>query len=77
MGSLRNLKCPGCGREMEKGYIFSTREIAWTEDGKSRIVPGLYQHETLVNSLGFKVEKAEACRCEECRIVLFEYDERP
>ena len=76
MESLENGKCPGCGREMKKGYIFSTREIAWTVDSKSRLIPWLYQHETLVNSLGYKVEKVAACRCENCCIVLFEYDDR-
>jgi uncharacterized Zn finger protein (UPF0148 family) len=75
MGRLDNLSCPICGREIERGYIFSTREIAWTEDGKSRLIPSLYPHETLVHSLGLKVEKATAYRCDQCRIVLFQYDD--
>lgn len=73
MENLDNVDCPICGRKMTRGYIYSSREIAWTEDGKGRLIPGIYHHETLINSLGFKVEKMPACRCDDCGIVIFEY----
>jgi hypothetical protein len=76
VGKLKNVSCPGCGRDMEMGHIFSSREIAWTKDGKSRIAPGLYESETLIGgSWGVKVKKKVAYRCEDCNIVLFEYEQ--
>jgi len=74
MGKLEKVSCPGCGRDMEKGYIFSPRQIGWTKDSKSRIAPGFSYYETLVGSPIFKVKKEVAYRCKECKIALFEYD---
>lgn len=72
---LDKVKCPSCGLEMETGYIFSSREIAWTNDGKNRLVPGLYEYETLLDpSFSLTVRKEAAFRCKECNIVLFEYN---
>ncbi|MEG0775086.1 PF20097 family protein [Clostridium sp.] len=72
---LKNVNCPSCGIEMEKGYIYSPAEISWSKDGKPRFFPGLAEYDTLVDAnFGLKVRKEEAFRCKECNLVLFEYN---
>ena len=55
------MKCPVCGKEMILGNIQSDREVMWLEDDKKpkRITTKLFLH-----------SKANAERCEECRIVV-------
>lgn len=75
MRMLDKLYCPKCGEEMKKGYIYSPRQIIWTEKGKSKIFDYDFDSETLVGVSVFKWKKVAAYRCKDCKIATFEYDE--
>ena len=65
-------KCPVCGEKMEKGYVASPiPAINWSKEkkdwnlwGSENLIRGKYQ---LGNAC------AEAYRCPNCRIVIFNY----
>lgn len=69
--------CPKCNKEMRKGYLFSSKDGAFSFADE---VPGVFTNAKTVK--GF-VEitplkashrtKVEACICENCMIVEFEY----
>ncbi len=71
MRRLEKLDCPLCGREMKEGYVFSPRQILWTENEKNKVIEN--QSEMLVGVPMWKSKKVAAYRCEECGIVTFEY----
>lgn len=57
------MKCPKCGKELLKGEVRSRREIEWFDaDNKKGI---------RVSSKLFAISKAEAERCEDCKIIVF------
>ncbi len=57
--------CPKCNKEMRKGYLFSSKDGAFSFAAKGfvEITPLKASHRT----------KVEAFICENCRIVEFEY----
>lgn len=72
MKKLNNASCPKCEQQMKNGYVYSTRQIFWSTDGKSRIFD--FQGETLVELPLLKSKKVPAYRCEDCKIVIFQYE---
>lgn len=71
------MMCPKCGKEMRKGYLFSSRDGAFSFADK---VPSAL--ENAKNADGFvkltelKVggrTSVEACCCEACRLVAISY----
>ena len=56
--------CPKCNKEMRKGYLFSSKDGAFSFADE---VPGVFTNAKTAK--GF----VEACICENCRIVEFEY----
>ncbi len=74
MRRLEKLDCPQCGKEMKKGYVFSPRQILWTENEKNKVIE--YQNEMLVGVPMWKSKKVPAHRCAACGIVTFEYEPR-
>ena len=71
------MKCSKCGKEMRKGYFFSSKDGAFSFANE---VPGVF--ENAKNTDGFvKITelkpshrtKIEASICEECRKVVFDY----
>ena len=71
------MNCPKCGKEMKQGYLFSTKDGAfsfasevpgWMKNAKNaegfiKITPMKLNHRTSV----------EAYCCEDCKLVQFEY----
>ena len=71
------MNCPKCGKEMKKGYLFSTKDGAFSFADE---VPGMTK--SAKNAAGFieitplKLNhrvSVEAYCCETCKLVQFEY----
>ena len=71
------MKCLKCGREMRKGYLFATKDGAFSFAYR---VPGVF--ENAKNAEGFteitplvagQRTHLEAYCCGECRVVVFRY----
>lgn len=69
--------CPKCNKEMRKGYLFSSKDGAFSFADE---VPGVFTNartaKEFVEITSLKAShrtKVEACMCENCRIVEFEY----
>ena len=69
--------CPKCNKEMRKGYLFSSKDGAFSFADE---VPGVFTNaktaKGFVEITSLKAShrtKVEACICENCRIVEFEY----
>jgi len=71
MSMVPQMKCPKCGAAMEEGYVFSTGHvICWTKYKSGY----LKKYDTLLRGF-LKAPKTEAYRCQNCKIVLFSYEE--
>ena len=71
------MMCPKCGKEMKKGYLFSSKDGAFSFANE---VPGTLENaknaEGFVKLTGLKIggrTSAAACCCDECRIILLSY----
>lgn len=69
--------CPKCGKEMKQGYLFGSKDGAFSFAKK---VPGAFENarnaEGFVEITALKAghrTRVEASCCEECRMVVFEY----
>ena len=71
------MNCPKCGVEMKEGYLFATKDGAFSFANE---VPGMMKNAK--NAEGFiEITPAklnhrvsiEACCCEACRLVQFQY----
>ena len=71
------MKCSNCGKEMRKGYLFSSKDGAFSFANE---VPGVF--ENAKNAEGFvKITELKpshrtrvaASICEECKTVIFKY----
>lgn len=72
MRTLFNATCPQCGKEMKSGYVYSPRQILWADDDRKQVFGG---DDTLIGiSMSFFHKKVPAYRCEDCKIVTFQYD---
>ncbi len=71
------MNCPICGKEMKEGYLFTTKDGAFSFADE---VPGLMTNAKTVEGFveitpikaGHRVH-IEACCCEACRLVQFRY----
>ena len=71
------MNCPKCGKEMKKGYLFATKDGAFSF---AKEVPGMLSNaknaegfiEITPKKLNHRVS-IEACCCEACRLVQFQY----
>ena len=73
------MMCPKCGKEMEKGYLFSSKDGALSFANE---VPGALENaqkaEGFVKLTGLKVggrTNVEACHCDMCRMIIISYGE--
>ena len=71
------MMCPKCGKEMKKGYLFSSKDGAFSFANE---VPGTLENaknaEGFVKLTGLKIggrTSAEACCSDACRIILLSY----
>lgn len=69
--------CPKCGKEMRKGYLFSSKDGAFSFANE---VPGALENakhaEGFVKLTGLKVggrTSVPACCCDACRVVILQY----
>lgn len=67
------MKCPYCGKEMEKGFIHDGNHIRWYPEGMD--VFGFYPEEdgaVRLNATGglMTAAKAESWYCADCRMVI-------
>ena len=69
--------CPKCGKEMRKGYLFSSKDGAFSFANE---VPGALENAKNANGFvkptGLKVggrTSVEACCCDACRTIMIQY----
>ena len=69
--------CPKCGKEMKQGYLFASKDGAFSFAEK---VPGAFENargaEGFVQVTGLKAGRrtsVAACCCENCRLVVLKY----
>ena len=74
------MKCPYCGREMEKGLIESRHEINWKKRERRSFFGNadFYKGSVVLSELSFiKGSAVVAWLCRECKKVVIDYaDER-
>ena len=73
------MMCPKCGKEMEKGWLFSSKDGAFSFANR---VPGALGNakkaEGFVKLTEMKVggrTSISACRCDVCRMIIIQYGE--
>ena len=67
------MKCPYCGKDMEKGYIMSNGTIiGWTKEKPSALMA---DSEIWIARTVFSIPYNEAYHCPDCRIVATQYSE--
>ena len=71
------MNCPKCGNEMRKGYVFCSKDGAFSFANE---VPGAFENakstDGFVMLTGLKVggrTSIAACCCDACRIILIHY----
>ena len=71
------MMCPKCGKEMKQGYLFASKDGAFSFAEK---VPGVFENarsaEGFVQITQLKAghrTNVAACCCENCRMVVLEY----
>ena len=71
------MKCPKCGREMREGYLFCSKDGAFSFANE---VPGVFENARSADGFVKITEltpshrtRVKATICEECRVVLFQY----
>lgn len=72
------MKCPFCGKEMEKGVVQSTREFYFTME-PSKYSSVLLNLDTDVRLSGGSILKLPTCtafRCRDCKKVILDYAEK-
>ena len=71
------MKCPYCGKEMEKGLIQSPNEIAWLKGEKRKLFTKASFHADSVLLSEFSALKGSAVaayNCNECKKIVINYD---
>ena len=71
------MMCPKCGKEMKQGYLFASKDGAFSFAGK---VPGAFENAHCAEGFvqitalrpGRRTSVAAGC-CETCRVVVLEY----
>ncbi len=71
--------CPKCGKEMKKGYLFSSKDGALSFANE---VPGALENaknaDGFVKLTGLRAggrTSVEACHCDVCRMIIISYGE--
>lgn len=68
------MKCPDCGKEMEKGVVQSTRDFYFTtEPSKYLSVPNLDTDVRLSGGGILKLPTCTAFHCRNCKKVILDY----
>lgn len=73
------MKCPYCGKEMEKGLIQSPQEIAWLKGEKRPLLGRAKFHEGSLVLSELSILKGSAVTaylCRDCQKVIIDYSEK-
>lgn len=73
------MKCPKCGKEMREGYLFSSKDGAFSFANE---VPGVFENAKKADGFvkitelrpSHRTRVAASC-CEACKMIVFEYGE--
>ncbi len=72
------MKCPNCGTEMRKGYLFGSKDGAFSF---ANTVPSALEPaknaDGFVKLTGLKIggrTSLAACCCDDCRLILLQYE---
>lgn len=74
----KNMKCPYCDNEMEKGLIQSPQEIAWLKGEKKHTLARANFHEgsVVLSELSFaKGSAVVSYLCRKCKKVIIDYSD--
>ena len=71
------MKCPYCGKEMDKGFFNSAKwDYTWTPEGKKphfwRNHPKEYE---VILKKGWAILQLTAYRCANCRVIIINEDD--
>ena len=72
------MKCPYCGKEMEKGLIHGRNEINWIKGEKRRIFASseIHNDAVVLSELSFmKGSAVVAYNCKDCKKILIDYSD--
>lgn len=72
------MNCPYCNKEMEKGLIQSSQEIAWIKGDKRKLFAKAEFHENAVALSEFSFWKGSAVvayHCADCHKVIVDYSD--
>lgn len=65
------MKCPGCGKEMRRGYLNTKGLVIWSENEEKLSIFSFKGEITLIDA--FEVNKPPAYLCEDCKTVVTTY----
>ena len=68
------MKCPYCGKEMERGYLYGGNRIIWTQD-EIRFTALAGERDIQLAGWGFFGSRIPAETCKGCHKVIVDYEE--
>lgn len=66
--------CPWCGREMEEGFLQSSRKVIFSEEVKDTLVLALREGDVTLTKHFWSTPRAPARHCARCKRVVVEYE---
>ena len=79
VNNKKSVLCPKCGKEMRKGYLFSSKDGAFSFANEvPRALENAKNVKGFVPLTALKVggrTSMEACLCEACRMIILQYGE--
>jgi len=64
------MKCPYCGKDMEKGNIFNRLQVKWQDESSI-----LFPKTVNLSEMGLLGGKAVSWLCEDCKKVIVDYSD--
>ena len=69
------MKCPWCGKEMDKGFVQSARPVIWSPDKKKLFFSATTSDDFTISKGYWNGCFAEAYHCPKCKKVVISTDE--
>ncbi|MBR5805773.1 MAG: hypothetical protein IKY30_03245 [Oscillospiraceae bacterium] len=64
------MKCPYCGKDMEKGIIYNKLQVKWQDESSI-----LFPKTVNLSEMGLLGGKAVSWLCEDCKKVIIDYSD--
>ena len=69
------MKCPYCGKEMEKGYVQSARPVIWSRNKKKLLFTATAADDFTISEGYLNGCFAEAYHCSKCKKIVIATEE--